>query len=356
MSDQGFLAYADVLRGLDFDKFSPNFDVLESSYPSANGKDQIRLHILVPKSISHGQRQRMVPLMVRIHGGYLVTGSSLYAPYFGRWTLQYAIQAGAIIVSPNYRLLPESNGTEILADMDAFWHWLRGGEVDSILTKSGFESLRVDLEQTLVMGESSGGYLAMHLMLTYPNDIQAVVAVYPVLDLKSDFFTKAYSKPIAGLPNRPVHVLENHLNKIRSIPRHQLQPVPEADPPDRLELSFAMVQHGRYLEFLGQDNRRLFPMERITDEIDADAAHAGAKLPFMFIFHGKDDRFVPCQGTVHFIETLAKTRPRARYHLELQPGDHGFDAPASIETTTWLRDGLNLTSSAWLKGKTGCSL
>ncbi|KAH8698946.1 Alpha/Beta hydrolase protein [Talaromyces proteolyticus] len=347
MSDPALAAILEASANVD--NTYPDFEILESYYTSGNGRDEIRLHVLMPKSLLDGHQQQVIPLMVRIHGGYLITGSGLYRAWFSDWTLEYAKQAGAVIVSPNYRLMPESNGTEILEDMDSFWRWLRQGGVDTLLAKNGFECLQIDHDQTLVLGESAGGYLAMQLALSYPDDIQALIAVYPLLDLQSEFYTRAYSKPISGVQNRPLSVIEDHLDSIRSTPRDRLRPVTEADPPDRLELSFAVVQHGRFLEFLGQDNPRLFPIKRITDDIDADAAGKGERLPPMFIFHGKDDSAVPYQGTIRFIETLTKTRPLAKYRLESLPGDHGFDIGTSIGSWRWLQDGLQFIALAWLK-------
>ena len=152
-----------------------------------------------------------------------------------------------------------------------------------------------------------------------------------------------------GTKNRPISVIEDHLEGLRTCLPSQHHVITEANPPDRLELSFAIVQHGRYLEFLGQDNQKLFPIERILDDVDANANGKGKDLPPLFVIHGKDDSVVPCQGTTLFVETLARTRPLARYRLELQPGEHGFDADASIHTTDWLKGGLDFISSFWPK-------
>ncbi|KAF9885318.1 hypothetical protein FE257_013035 [Aspergillus nanangensis] len=283
MSDPQFKSLLESFESTNVDKFSALFEVKQSTYTSGNGIDQIGLHILVPRSLSDAQRQQPRPLVIKIHGGYLV--------------------------------------------------------------------VQVDLEQTLLLGESAGGYLAMQLALSYPSDIHGLIALYPMLDPQSEFYTACYQKPFHGVQNRPMSVIDDHLNTLQSTPRDQRKPVTEVDVLSRLELSFAIVQNGRIHEFLGNDDQRLFPIQRLLDEGDADALHQGAKLPPMFLFHGREDSVVPHQGTIPFAETLGKSRPLARYHLQIQPGDHGFDADASVDTTGWLKRGLDFVTAEWLKAE-----
>ena len=73
MSDPNLSSLLDKLQSNNYDKFTPNFEIIESTYPSANGTDNIKVHILVPKCLSPGARHQPRPLMVRIHGGYLVS-------------------------------------------------------------------------------------------------------------------------------------------------------------------------------------------------------------------------------------------------------------------------------------------
>lgn len=189
----------------------------------------------------------------------------------------------------------------------------------------------------------------MQLALSYKKKISALVAVYPLLHPEATFYTTAYSKPILGVDNRPLKVVEDHIRVSKSSHELTHAPVTEADPPDRLALSFAIVQHGLYLQYLGNEDRRLFPLQRLKDEVDADAVGNGVNLPPMFICHGRNDSAVPCEGTEIFVEELARLRPLARYHLELQSGDHGFEWNATIDGTDWLNRGLGYVVPSWLE-------
>lgn len=85
-----------------------------------------------------------------------VTGSSRYAPWFSSWILDYAERSDAIIVSPNYRLLPEATGDDILQDINDFWNWLHEGGLSECLKMAGYVDLTVELSQLLLLGESAG--------------------------------------------------------------------------------------------------------------------------------------------------------------------------------------------------------
>ena len=184
----------------------------------------------------------------------------------------------------------------------------------------------------------------MQLAQSYPADVRGLVCCYPMLDIEDPFYNNAFSKPIIGVPNCDPRILDEHLAAMRS-GDEESRPT-EAEPPDRLALSFAIVQTGRYLEFLGSENRRLFPMRRIQDARDADGEAEGGNLPPMFLFHGQQDSAVPYAGTVAFERQMRLTRPKARVRVCLRPGDHGFDAGDDLETP-WLRDGLEDVVDAW---------
>lgn len=62
----------------------------------------------------------------------------------------------ALIVSPNYRLLPEANGEDISKDMDDFWNWLQTGGLAESLEQLDKPSLSADLDRILMLGESAG--------------------------------------------------------------------------------------------------------------------------------------------------------------------------------------------------------
>ncbi|EFY85816.1 hypothetical protein MAC_08128 [Metarhizium acridum CQMa 102] len=93
--------------------------VLQTPYKSI-ANHEIRTDVLVPETPLSGKR----PVIVRFHGGGLVMGDSLYLPFYPQWLTDLALAHGAIIISPNYRLLPEATTPQIFQDMADFWTYI----------------------------------------------------------------------------------------------------------------------------------------------------------------------------------------------------------------------------------------
>lgn len=185
----------------------------------------------------------------------------------------------------------------------------------------------------------------MQLALSYPSQIRAVIGAYPILDLKSRFYTESYPKPIIGVPNVSSDLIEKHLAAMRDSPSPSI--VTAADPPERLRLAFSIFQNGRLFDFLGAgagdgEDPRFFPMDRV----ERLAAVGRLELPPLFLFHGEQDSAVPTEGTRKFASFLRKNGHKGEVKVYIQDGDHGFDYNATLETG-WLKDGLGMISKAW---------
>lgn len=187
----------------------------------------------------------------------------------------------------------------------------------------------------------SGGYLSIQSALLHPEGITACVAAYPVLDIESRFFTEDYEKTIMGNRMVPLKVLENHLAGTKPGTIVTADSVPLTRNP----LAVCIVQHGRYLEFLGKDPI-LFPLKILE--------HAN-NLPLVFIYHGKQDSAVPFEGSVVFVERLKQLQPHAQVLLSLEDGEHGFDAIADLETP-WLKEGLAVVARNWSAKKNSANI
>lgn len=143
------------------------FNVFTTSYKAIDDQP-ISVDVQIPKYVKPGKH----PLLVRFHGGGLVrhhfllykkqntdsakiTGASMYMGFYASWIMDYAIAYEAVVVSPNYRLLPESTGLEIMEDISDFWKWIKG-DLQTLVSSSTDGRAEVDLSKVLVQGESSG--------------------------------------------------------------------------------------------------------------------------------------------------------------------------------------------------------
>ena len=139
------------------------FTRIDLPYRIINGVP-LEATILIPLSISTSlsTREKKHPLMVRWHGGGFVVGHRMYEPWFAHWLLDLALDHDAIIITPDYRLLPESNGSDILEDVAHFWRWIQNDLPPYMERKS---LPRPDVSNVLCCGESSGGFISVYCAL-----------------------------------------------------------------------------------------------------------------------------------------------------------------------------------------------
>ncbi|KAF5541681.1 beta-lactamase [Fusarium phyllophilum] len=335
--DAQFNALIDILHSVKSDIFDP-FTITRTYYESAG--IQIGVDILIPRQL----KSQNPPVIVRVHGGFLITGSSLFPAWFSKWVLGFAEEQDAVIISPNYKLLPEVKGRDILHDMGNFWNWVHSGGPSRHLAEIGQHKLQLNLIRTLVVGESAGGYLALQSVLSGFVRPKAIIALYPMVDMKAAHFTKSYTKSIVGVPNYSNEDVNKFLSATVAKPA-----ITEADPPVRLDSAMAVVHNGRYLELLGEDPD-LFILDRIKELALTSATYEKSLFPPLFLLHGEGDTAVPVDGTRKLVDCLQQFDPSTQIHLAIRPGDHGFDFKATIDEP-WLKEGLDFIVSPWLDSK-----
>lgn len=236
-------------------------------------------------------------------------------------------------MSADYRLLPESNGNDILADIADLWKWIREDLQPYLNTVSAESTPQVDFDHIISIGDSAGGYLAVQSALTKSaGSIKAVVGLYPQLDVEDDFYNKKFTKKPFGIPMQPNELVDTH---VANIAPGDL--VSSAHPPSRIDLACSIIQNGHLVKFLGSD-KALFPVEMVAN-VDG--------MPPLLILHGKEDSAVPVAGSERFVEAFKKKHPSTPVKLSLHSGDHGFDSEANLETA-WLKEDVEFIRQHWL--------
>ena len=146
----------------------PDVVVEERRIPGPTGAPDVRVIVMKPKSAGSGR-----PGILHIHGGGYVMGTAdLTAPA----DVAYVMHVGAVVVSVDYRLAPETPHPGPVEDCYAGLAWLyqQAGE------------LGVDRKRIAVTGESAGGGLAAATVLLARDRKQIPVAfqhlVFPMLD------------------------------------------------------------------------------------------------------------------------------------------------------------------------------
>jgi acetyl esterase/lipase len=147
---------------------SPEVEIYEARAPGRDGAPDVRLVITKPKAAGTGH-----PGILHVHGGGYVLGD---AEMTGPTDEVYALRLGAVVVSVDYRLAPETPHPGPVEDCYAGLAWLHGEA----------ERLGVDRGRIAITGESAGGGLAAALVLLARERGEIPIAfqhlVFPMLD------------------------------------------------------------------------------------------------------------------------------------------------------------------------------
>ncbi|KAF6823775.1 hypothetical protein CMUS01_10545 [Colletotrichum musicola] len=317
----------------DFSRFS-GFHILETTYKVVLDHE-IACHVLIPEHLLKEKPEAPRPILFRVHGGGFIAGSSLFPNFFAPWHFELAARHGAVIVSCDYRLVPEASIDELLEDVQDCLKWTQDAFPAFINDKTG---IAVDTDRIMVAGDSAGGYLSLYLGLRNASSIRAVAAAYPVVDLESPHFAEKYDKPMLGMPHLPESIVDEHMAKIAAEGKRSIISADKGCA--RGELMFSFIQNGRFID--------IFPPSR-TDLSLLKRIQAGERFPRggVFVWHGRNDTVVPVGGSIKLAETIREHDPELAFELALRDGEHGFDATASIDED-WMRAGMDKLVSAWL--------
>ncbi|PPQ86007.1 hypothetical protein CVT24_008321 [Panaeolus cyanescens] len=183
---------------------------IELVFKHVDGLD-IMMDVYIPAKAT---KENPAPVFLWWHGGGLLQGSrKAVAPHMLSAVERYNL----VLISPDYRLAPQTRLPEIYADcLDAL----------SFLSSPEFQtatSNRVDTSRIVLSGSSAGGWLSLLLGtgigakacgLEYPPrgidkaHIRGMAPLYPITDLEAPFWKT---------PQRPVSYMD------RIIPREEVQ-------------------------------------------------------------------------------------------------------------------------------------
>ncbi|KAH7002676.1 Alpha/Beta hydrolase protein [Ilyonectria destructans] len=317
--------------------------------------------------VSRSHRRHECPVMVYFHGGGFVLGHRRYEPWFAQWLLDLALAHDAIIIRPDYRLLPESSAADILSDVDHFWRWMQR-DLPSIAEEEASWGFSPDLSRILCCGESSGGCLAMYSGLElssilsnravpgqdagaggHPRAvIQAVITTYAPLDPDVPELKIPRPRTIMGMRPPPPRTAEALIRKYMQ--RFQLSGsirVNQEPTPEMWELFLSMAQQCYFTRLLkGKEGAsKIFSMvDRVAAkaaELSKEAGMGQNRIVPAWIIHGTEDTLAPYLCSSNFVQRLMEVSPDTPLRFDSPPAEHLFDIDMTANEK-WIAEGRRL--------------
>ncbi|KAK2048032.1 alpha/beta-hydrolase [Colletotrichum somersetense] len=349
-------------------RFAP-FTCIDFPYRIIDGVP-LEATIMIPSSIPipATNPDKKYPVMVYWHGGGFVVGHRLYEPWFTQWLLDLALANEAIIITADYRLLPEANGSDVISDVAHLWRWLQR-DLPRHVERDNLP--RLDIGNILCCGESSGGFISVYCGL----HLDAMLAPQPDSgDEDSDGDTQ--SGPVEGVKIRAVISIAAPLDDtdpVYKVPRPRVFMGTRPPPPrqalakirgylknitpgsirtgseptaDMWELFLCLAQQN-YMPRLfglrgGQDGRPA--VEGFMETL----GKGDKTMAPVWVVHGGDDTMVPSSCSSSFVRRLQGVQPEVPVHLSICPGEHLFYVNVDMDAG-WVQEGALFLRDHWPK-------
>ncbi|KAJ3476865.1 hypothetical protein NLG97_g8995 [Lecanicillium saksenae] len=302
-------------------------------------------HVYVPRQTTDisldvytsKQGQMPSPIMLWFHGGYLITGSRIAIP---DWLLNFAYDQGWTVVSPDYRVLPESTGLATIEDLQSAYRWV-AKELPCIHREC-------DANRIILAGASAGGWCAVvnAMLVTDPASCaglplpRALFLIYPIVDIGSEKWAKSFTIPDSHVDSETKHHLLQDIplriaRREASLGEDFPTSEEELKTRKRLPLLYSVMEEGRLLDYLtglsGFAARRMASgLERTilrdptVQKLFPLSCAFSSEYPSTVIVHGTADRGVSSEESETLLQKLQSAGLAAQYFPE-SGADHAFD-------------------------------
>ncbi len=244
----------------------------------------------------------VLPAIIWIHGGALITGSRSGISPSER---DRYLDAGFAVICIDYRLAPETHLASIVEDVRDALAWVQA---------EGPSLFQIDPSRIAAVGHSAGGYLALLSGCWVAPRLRAIVAYYGYGDIVGDW----YSRPDPFYRRQPIVTEEAARASIGNCP---LSAASGPDAQRRSSFYLYCRQQGRWpREVAGSDPDtepevfdRFCPVRQVT-----------AAYPATLLLHGDRDTDVPYEQSTRMAAALARAGVEHEL-ITIAGGGHGFD-------------------------------
>jgi acetyl esterase/lipase len=249
----------------------------------------------------------MRPLIVWIHGGGLMFGSSSSLP---KEQLELYLNAGYSVLSINYRLAPETKLNEIVEDIKDAFIWTQNNNVQ----------LQVDPKRIFAIGHSAGGYLALMAGFILKNPPRAIVSFYGYGEIQGQWCNKpnsAYIKMELVPKERAIKLIGNSV-------------ITKASREERWDLYIYSRQQGVWTNFVsGHDPVK----EPEYFDMFCPIKNINSNFPPVLLIHGDKDTDVPLEQSELMDKELNNKNIEHQF-IKMSGYGHAFDkSEGGLENT-----------------------
>jgi len=268
------------------------------------------IHADVYRAASSDNDEQLLPVVVQIHGGALMMGHR--EGVNGR-IRESMLDAGFVVVSIDYRLAPETQLPEIIADLQDAFTWVHD---------EGPKLFQADVSNVVVVGGSAGGYLTLTAGYRARPRPQALVAFYGYGDLVGDWYR---------MPSPHPRHHRSHLSAKTA--RRQVRGPAIADSRQR------EGDGGAFYQFCRQTGGWPKAVTGWDPHTEADKFspymplhNVDADYPSTLLIHGTADTDVPYEQSTLMEEELKRHGVEHRL-ITIDGGEHGLGGgdPAAID-------------------------
>lgn len=269
--------------------------------------------------------QKPQPVIVSIHGGALMMGGRGGAP---RNLLDMCRKEGIILVSIDYRLLPQVKVPEIVEDVRDALAWIR---------KDGPKLFAADPERIAVTGGSAGGYLTLMTGFGSEPRPRALVSYFGFGDLTADWTTKPNAAYQSKFADRSVQEMRERVGQQVVTSPGQDSAKPRSDYFVFLKQKGLWSNEAMGFDVLSHRDRAkpYCPLQNVTE-----------RYPPTMLIHGTADTDVASSESEAMAQALAAQKvPHELILLKgaghgLRDGDRELVAEAHERALAFLRDHL----------------
>ncbi len=240
------------------------------------------------------------PVLVWFHGGALMMGHRRDVP---KQFLELGAKEGYVVVSFDYRLVPEAKLPDVIEDLKDALNWIR---------ESGPRLFNANPHRLVVGGGSAGGYLAMMSGFVVDPPPTALVSFWGFGDIDGEWTTAPNKAFLRGDLISDDDARELVGDKV-------LTNVDKQTGPDRWKFFIYLKQRGTWTKAAtgydpATDRDKLTPFCPIRN--------LSAQYPPILLVHGTADIDVPYEKSVEMAEALSRLG-RPHRLITLKGGRHG---------------------------------